>query len=554
MDNINGDILIVDDILPNLRLLSDMLEGAGYKVRAVSDGQSALRVIGAAPPDLILLDVYMPDMEGYEVCARLKADKSTAEIPIIFISALGEVLDKVKAFDAGGIDYVTMPFQYQEVISRVRNHLEFGRLQKELQALNGELENRVAQRTQEFSRTVAELEEAVAESRHSEEERSSLDRQLHHLQKMEALGRLAGGVAHDLNNVLSVITGYSEIILGESSIDPAVRQPVEQMRLAGERGSSITQQLLAFSRRQVMLPKPLCVNDLIGNLETTLRQLIGEDIEVVTRLEPDLGLVKADAGKIDQVIMNLAVNARDAMPDGGRLTIETAIIDTDRETIGDQSDLVPGRYAAVTVRDTGVGIKPEIRDHIFEPFFTTRPPGVGTGMGLAMVHGIVTQSGGSITVESQLGSGTAFAIYLPSIESAAIDIEPSSAPVAQQHGSETILLVDDEGPIRCMVQTFLKDSGLTVLEASNGSEALQAYRSYTGPIDLLITDVAMPEMGGCELTQRLLAMHPGIKVLYMSGYLDDEGTVEGIMNSEQAFLPKPFTKDDLTAKISEILA
>ena len=548
-----GDILIVDDKLPNLRLLSDMLTEQGYKVRGAPSGSMALTAVRSAPPDLVLLDINMPEMNGYEVCQHLKSESQTRDVPVIFISALDEALDKVKAFSVGGVDYITKPFQVEEVLARVQNHLDLRRLQVELQQVNENLERRVEERTAELAQTVAALKEQIAERERAERERAELERQLHQSQKMEALGRLAGGVTHDFNNLLAVIIGYSELLLMRQMDSDSARPKIEQIQQAGERGAALTRQLLAFSRRQVFQPRVLNLNTAVRGIDKMLGRLIGEDIELIARLEPGLGRVKVDPGQIDQVIMNLAVNARDAMPRGGRLTIETTNVEVDEADAFRPPGMKAGSYVMLAVGDTGVGMDAETQARIFEPFFTTKEQGKGTGLGLSTVHGIVSQSGGHVGVESTPGRGTTFRVYLPPVEAEADAAEQPGVTVGDLLGSETVLLVEDETGVRQMICQLLQVHGYTVLEAGSSDEALTICEQHPDPIHLLLTDVVMPRMGGLELAKRLAPYRPETKVLYMSGYLDDTVVHHGLLDSEMTVLQKPFTRDVLMQKVREVL-
>jgi two-component system, cell cycle sensor histidine kinase and response regulator CckA len=382
-------------------------------------------------------------------------------------------------------------------------------------------------------------------------ERRSLEEQLRQSQKMEAIGQLAGGVAHDFNNLLTAILGYADLLTGR--VEGQDMEAVAEIIKAGERAASLTRQLLAFSRKQVLAPEVLDVNRLIENLEKMLRRLIGEHIELVTRLAPTLGRVRADAGQIEQVILNLVVNGRDAMPRGGRLVIETAGVELDDAYAREHVSVRPGRYVMIAVSDSGLGMDAATKSRIFEPFFTTKP--TGTGLGLATVYGIVKQSGGNIWVYSELGRGTTFKIYLPKLEGAEEVVAPKKEPVSVPAvGAETILLVEDEEAVRSLTRRVLEKHGYAVLVAKSGAEALEIARSHTSPVHLLLSDLVMPGMGGPELAAQLVALRRGIRVLFMSGYTDDAVIRDGLINQTTSFLQKPFTPDGLVRKVRETLS
>jgi len=383
-------------------------------------------------------------------------------------------------------------------------------------------------------------------------ERRQLEDQLRQSQKMEAVGRLAGGVAHDFNNLLTVISGYGDMIMRGLAPDDPLHGCIEEVLKASSRATSLTNQLLAFSRRQVIQPRILDLNILVANMDRMLRRVIGEHIELETVLTPSLGSVKADAGQLEQVIMNLAVNARDAMPEGGRLFIRTGNVDVPHSSRL-HADVRPGCYVRLTVADTGKGMDAEIMIHLFEPFYTSKATGKGTGLGLSTVYGIVKQSGGEIVVESEPGSGATFHIYLPRIVGVLDTAHPAGIQPTVRAGTETILLVEDEPGVRQLVREMLHRLGYTILEAGGGAEALRIFDQHRGVIDLLLTDVIMPHMSGRDLAARLRIVQPTLKVLYMSGYTDDMLAHHGVLEPNVYLLPKPFAPDELGAKLREVL-
>lgn len=384
-------------------------------------------------------------------------------------------------------------------------------------------------------------------------ERKQLEEQLRQSQKLEAVGQLAGGVAHDFNNLLTVINGYSDLLLRKLGKEDAMRLNVEEIKKAGERAAALTRQLLAFSRKQVLQPKVLKLNAVVADVEKMLRRLIGEDIDLLTVLEPSLGQIKADPGQIEQVILNLVVNARDAMPQGGKLTIETSNVDLTTEYERRRTDIKPGKYVMLAVSDSGTGMDAETQARIFEPFFTTKEKGKGTGLGCSTVYGIVKQSEGNIWVYSEIGKGTTFKVYLPRIDGEVQVDGAHESPFELRRGREIVLLTEDETPVRRLTRMILEMNGYEVLEATNGNEALAIYKKHRGRFDLIVTDVVMPNMSGPELARTLEALSPGIKVLYLSGYTDDAIVRHGLLDQKMAFLQKPFTPDALLRKVREVL-
>ena len=384
-------------------------------------------------------------------------------------------------------------------------------------------------------------------------EQKRLEAQFIQAQKMEAVGVLAGGVAHDFNNLLTVINGYSDFLLNDLASDDPKRDDLEQIKRAGQRAASLTSQLLAFSRKQVLQPRILELNDAILEASTILGRLIGEDIGLVVVPQPGLGLVKADPGQVQQIIMNLAVNARDAMPQGGKLTIEAANVDVDQNYVRRHPAGSVGRYVMLAISDNGMGMDAETQSHIFEPFFTTKGPHKGTGLGLSTVYGIVKQSDGFIWVYSELGKGTTFKIYLPRVEGEVSEFASYGMEELSLQGNETVLLAEDEPSMRTLAARILRAQGYTAIEASNGEEAVRIAQEFPGEIHLVLTDVVMPEMSGSTMVSRLEAARPGIKVLFVSGYPTSAIVHHGVLDPNVAFLPKPFTADALARKVRKVL-
>jgi len=461
--------------------------------------------------DMIISDFTLPSYDGR--AALVLAHAKCPDTPVLFFSGtLGEE-SAIQALRDGATDYV--------------------------------LKQRPARFASAVRRALSEAGEKA--------ERKRLEEQFRQAQKIESIGQLTGGIAHDFNNLLTVIMGYSELMLNSLPSDAPLRDHVEQIKEAGKRASLLTQQLLAFSRKQVLQPRVLDLNAVLTNLDRMLQRLIGEDINLVTVPAPGLGRVHADPGQIEQVIMNLAVNARDAMPQGGKLTIETANVELDDAYAHEHISVKPGPYVMVAVSDTGCGMDTETKARLFEPFFTTKEPGKGTGLGLSTVYGIVKQSDGNIWVYSEPGRGTTFKIYLPVVEGMVETVEPGAVHTKSVRGSETILLVEDENSVRRLAHSILRANGYTVLEARQSKEALLLSGQHEGPIHLMVTDIVMPGMSGRDLAERLKPSRPNMQVLFMSGYTDKAIVHHGELDPGTAFLQKPFTPEALARKVREVL-
>lgn len=381
------------------------------------------------------------------------------------------------------------------------------------------------------------------------------EEQYRQAQRMEAIGRLAGGIAHDFNNLLTVIRGYTNLLADQLADNEQCRGDVQMIDKAGERATTLVRQLLAFSRKQIFQPQSVNLNEIIGQMEKMLRRTIGEDIELITVLEPTLGWVKVDPGQMEQIVLNLAINARDAMPEGGLLTIETANIELDETYAMQHLEIQPGTHVVVTVSDSGIGMDDEVKNHIFEPFFTTKEQGKGTGLGLATVYGIVRQSGGSIWVYSEVGKGTTFKIYIPRIQEKGSEYipKPDVPEVHSLEGSETILIVEDEPMLRKFFGKAMREKGYVVLEAKDGREALQQIDQALTPIALMMVDVVMPGMSGPKLVEQVMSRYPQLKILYMSGYTESVVTHLNTLDQTVNFLQKPFNAHTLLTKVRELL-
>jgi len=435
-----------------------------------------------------------------------------------------------------------------EIYRRAQELQEANRQLREFQT---ELEERVVGRTADLQRAYDELQRQIAEREKTEQALARSEEQLRQSQKLEAIGRLAGGIAHDFNNLLTVILSYSDMLLHDLPSSDPRHGEITQIQRAGVRAADLTRQLLAFSRQQVLDPSNLDVNEILTSVNSILTRVVGEDVELRMQLGTGLGSVRVDRSQVEQVIMNLVVNARDAMPDGGRISIRTEAVELDEELAGSRLEVSPGPYVMLSVSDTGSGMDKETQARIFEPFFTTKELGKGTGLGLSTAFGIVKQSGGSIWLYSEPGAGTTFKIYLPRVADGTK--APSVTAAELPRGDETILLVEDEEQVRVVAASILRRAGYSVLAAASPGEAISIAETAEKPIDLLVTDVIMPKMNGRLLAERLVAGQPGIKVLFMSGYTDDAIIRHGVLEPGTSFLEKPFTPLAFALKVREAL-
>lgn len=505
-------ILHVEDDPQDAELIQSVLaaNGLACEIVRVDTREAFEAALNQGGFDLILSDFSLPRFDG--LLALSIAQDKRPDLPFIFVSGMiGEEL-AVDTLQCGAMDYVL-----KDKLSR--------------------------------------LPSAVRRALHEAAERAKrarLEDQFRQAQKLEAIGRLAAGVAREFNNMLSVITGYTELLLASLRPDDPHRKQVQEIHKAGERAAALTQQLLAFSRTQVLEPKVLDLHAVVANMEKFLGRIIGGHITLVTELEPNSGRVQADLGQLEHVLLTLAVNARDAMPKGGQLTISLGNAEVDESSANRLPDIQPGPYVRLSVSDTGWGLDEEARARIFEPLVVTKGPDQETGLGLSTVYGIVKQSGGTITVSSEPGKGSTFDIYLPRLRDEAAQPEPLPGGELAAR-PETILLVEDEELVRTMTRTILEANGYRVLEAGDGPEAIRLSQDHAGPIHLLVTDVVMPEMNGWQLSERLVPAHPEMKVLYMSAHPEKPVVQHGRLKAGTAFLQKPFTPMALARKVWEVL-
>jgi two-component system, cell cycle sensor histidine kinase and response regulator CckA len=668
-------VMAVDDNEQNLYFLEVLLKSVNYEVMAARDGLEALEHLRKGSFSLIISDILMPRMDGFQLCRECKSDPRLKHIPFIFYTATyTDAKDEEFALKLGADRFVVKPAEPQiflatigelideyekgsplmkeslinnedlylvEYNKRLINKLEkkmldleathkslaesemkyrslfdnsidavfltspegrileanpegsriFGYTGEELCQIgrNGIMDlsdPRLPEALEERNRTgrfrgelmmvrkdgtkfPGEISSAVFKNRdgavrtsmiirdishrkRDEQEKATLQEQLRQSQKMEAIGQLAGGIAHDFNNLLTVIQGYAQIsLLDLQELDP-LKTNIEEIRKAGKQAADLTRQLLAFSRKQILEIQVLDVNQVFQRLDKMLRRIIGEDIELMSFLSESLGKIKADPGQMEQVIINLAVNARDAMPNGGKLTIETANVELGEGYAREHVTVEPGRYVMFSVSDNGVGMTPEVRERVFEPFFTTKEKGKGTGLGLSTVYGIVKQSGGNIWVYSERGQGATFKIYLPRVDEPLTELkERVTGEVPRGH--ETILIVEDEDVVRKLSVRVLRKHGYKVLEAPDGGKALMLCEEFKEPIHLILTDVVMPGMSGRRVAERIKEIHPEMKALFMSGYTDNAILHHGILEPGLNFLQKPFNVEDLARKVREVL-
>jgi len=670
MNSNQPKILAIDDHRDNLITLQAVLGDTmpGYNLLTALDGAAGIDLARVEDPDVILLDIVMPDIDGFEVCRRLKADERMKDIPVVFLTALGTDREsRVRALELGAEAFLGKPWNDQELVAQIRAMVKLKAANRMRRLVKEQLEELVADRTHELERELAERKRIEAALRQSNEkwgdtfnaitdvvfvvsrdhdvlevnnagclalargkeqilgrkcfelmhgrtspvpgcpcvqsiaerkpcmgeyeengkcyslvawptmdehgqvvslahvikditqdkkaevERARLQDQLRASQKMDAIGSLAGGIAHDFNNMLYVIMTFTDLVLDATEEGDARRSQLVEVKKASDRAAVLIRQLLAFSRKQILQPVPLDLNRVTTELQKMLHRILGEDIALVPILAPDLGLTMADPSQIEQVIMNLVVNARDAMPTGGKLTIETANVELDAAFMMSGSTVKPGPYVMLAVTDTGCGMDAKTADRIFEPFFTTKERGKGTGLGLSTVYGIVRQSGGEIIVQSQRDQGTTFRIYLPRGEASAQEAPAIALATIRMTGDETILVVEDEAAVRELAKQVLIKAGYTVMTAANGGEALQLCERHAGKIHLALTDVVMPEMGGRVFAEQLAKLRPDIKVLYMSGYTDDTIDHHGTLDPETHLITKPFSLTDLRRKVRELL-
>lgn len=588
-------ILVVEDSPTQAEYLKYILDKEGFQVIVVGDGKEALKYAASQKPSVVISDIVMPEMDGFELCRRIKQDQSLAGIPVVLLTSLSDPADVIKGLECGADNFITKPYDENYLVNRIKNIILSGEIrkdevtqfgleinfagkkhfinsdrlqilnllistyenavqinhklretQRQLADLNLQLERKVEERT-------SELIEEINERKKAQEEKEKLQDQLLHSQKMEAIGSLAGGIAHDFNNLLTVIIGYCDVVLGKMSGDDQCREQLEEIQAAGTRAAALTRQLLAFSRKQVLQPVAIDLNSIVEGMDKMLRRVIGEDIDLLTQLHPGLYPVKFDPGQIEQIIVNLAVNARDAMPSGGKLTIETGNVELSEEYAGNHANASAGPHVMLAISDTGVGMEASTKARIFEPFFTTKEMGRGTGLGLSTVYGIVSQSGGTIWVYSEPGQGTTFKVYLPRTEEGVVEYKPYVEEPDVIGGTETILVVEDDKSVRGLVLKLLVSNGYKVHGTSDVDTAFELARNSGHEIDLLITDVVLPKMKGPQLAEEMLSLCPGLKIIFMSGYTDLSIFRSKLIGPNTVYLEKPISPNCFLRKVREVL-
>jgi signal transduction histidine kinase len=594
-------VLVVDDDAQMLRSISDILRLGGYSAVIAGTGSEAIDITRKMKfgPAVALVDLQLPDMDGIELVGRLREIAGLTEVVILTGNA--SVDSAVRALRENSNDYLVKPVQPEHLIGTIERAAERWQRRRAEEAMRQSQDRlrlifdhvsdalyvaddagriidanpaacALSGRSLEVIQTLTMADVLPQNGGNVLDVRSTafapgvlvytvrdltrerkLEDQLLQAQKMEAVGQLAGGVAHDFNNLLTVIMSYSSMLLTDGGPGDSNRDDIQAISDAAVRAAALTRQLLAFSRKQVLQLQPVNVNAVVTDVEKMLRRLIGEDISLSTHLDPQLALINADPGQLEQVLLNLAVNARDAMPNGGSLSITTDNADLSEEHGERHMGAAPGKYIMLAVTDTGTGMTKEVQQRLFEPFYTTKGAGKGTGLGLATVHGIVKQLGGDVYVYSELGHGTTFKVYFPHLTTI-----PDVMVAAAEHreaprGTETILLAEDDDALRSLGARVLGTFGYNVLVARTGADALRIVVEHDGPIDLVATDVVMPEMSGSQLVAKVLKARPGIRVLFMSGYTDDEVMRRGVIDGQTAFLQKPFTPDMLAHKVRAVL-
>jgi len=547
-------VLIVDDDKINIDILAAALKGI-YALGVATSGARVLQYVERALPDLILLDIVMPEMDGYEVCKSLKRNYRTKDIPIIFITGMTDTEDKAKGFELGAVDYITKPFDIVEVKARIRTHLALRQARAELEKINAELEVRVQKRTAELFEANLLLTREIAEHKKAEEERMQMERLIRQSEKMQALGTLAGGIAHDFNNILSSIIGYTDMVLEELPRDSSLSQDLHQVLDAGYRAKDMIKQILTFSRQNEEERKPLHLGSIVKEALGFLQVTLPKNIEILSNIEEEKDLVLADPTQVHQILMNLCTNAGHAMrKKGGVLEIDLSRAEVDVSEAAAYPGILPGPYLKLTVSDTGHGMTRAVMNRVFDPYFTTKPIGEGTGMGLSIIHGIIENHGGAVTVSSELGKGATFRVLLPAIQS----MESSTAESKKMqtipgNKNERILLVDDELSLVRLWYQALQRIGYLVASRTTGIEALELFTKDPDYFDLIITDQVMLHMTGTELADAVLKIRPDIPIIICTAYNELLTSGQSKEIGIREVVAKPISSSDLSRLVRTVL-
>ena len=547
--------LIVDDLEENLVALEALLRRDGIGFLRARSGEEALELLLRHDVALALLDVQMPGMDGFELAEFMRGSERTRHVPIIFLTAgTTDTQRRFRGYEAGAVDFIQKPIEADILRSKARIFFDLYRQRREIQRQSHALADAAGRLEVQVRERTAELEDALARLRAETAERERAEASLRQSQKMEAVGQLTGGIAHDFNNMLTGIIGSLDLMrrrIAADRLDDLDRY-MDAATTSAERAASLTQRLLAFSRRQSLDPQPLGINLLIQSMAQLIDHALPEQVELSVALGEQLPTALADANQLENAILNLVLNARDAMPDGGRLTVETALADLDAAHVATRPGLPPGRFVVVSVSDTGTGIPPELLEKVFDPFFTTKPQGQGTGLGLSMVYGFAQQSGGSVRIHSQPGLGTSVKLYLP-ITTAA-PLAASARPSAAAPGAgERVLVVEDDPSVRMLVREVLEELRYEAVEIADPTAAVPLLAS-DARIDLMISDVGMPGMNGRELADVAREHRPDLPILFITGYAENATLRAGFLSTNMSMMTKPFSLDELANRISDLIA
>jgi signal transduction histidine kinase len=555
------NFLIVDDLEENLLSLEALLQRDGLAFLKARSGDQALEILLKHDVALALLDVQMPGMDGFQLAEFMRGNERARHIPIIFLTAgTADTQRRFRGYETGAVDFIQKPIEGHILRSKAAVFFDLHQQRRQIQVQRDALEagakaladaaNRLEDQVSE--RTV-ELEQALARLRAETAEREEAEASLRQIQKMEAVGQLTGGIAHDFNNMLTGIMGSLDLMRRRIAMRrfEDLDRYMTAASASAARAAALTQRLLAFSRRQALAPRPVAINDLISSMSALIEQAIDETIDLNVVLAPDLPSGNIDPHQLENAILNLALNARDAMPGGGALTVQTGVVDLDNTHVAWRPGLSPGRYLMVSVSDSGVGMAPELIEKAFDPFFTTKPLGQGTGLGLSMVYGFARQSGGTVIIHSQVGVGTSVELYLPTTEvRAPVQLEPVSCT---PHGDgERVLVVEDDPAVRMLVREVLQELRYQPMEFADPLEAVP-YLASDARIDLMISDVGLPGMNGRELAETARAHRPDMPILFITGYAENAAIRAGFLSSNMAMVTKPFSLDELAAKVSQMI-